>query len=155
MDKPEAPSSPIADGSTSSPAVNPAFRNAIAVLAVLALALLLWQLRPVLLLLFAAALVAIVLDALARVIQKRTNIPHAPALAISALTIFGGVGSVVWLFGAELAAQGNELAALIPGGWDALSARFGEERLNDIVERLTPTGGNIFSIVQSDRKSTR
>lgn len=149
MDKPEAPSSPIADGPTSSPAVNPAFRNAVAVLAVLALALLLWQLRPVLLLLFAAALVAIVLDALARVIQKRTNMPHAPALAISSLTIFGGVGSVVWLFGAELAAQGNELAALIPGGWDALSDRFGEERLNDMVERLTPTGGNIFSIVQS------
>jgi len=129
--------------------VNRAFRGAVAVLAVLGLALLLWQLRPVLLLLFAAALVAIVLHALARLIQQRTRMHHAVALALAALTIFGSVGGVVWLFGAELVTQVNQLAALIPSGWEALSERFGEDRINDTVERLAPSGSNIFSIVQA------
>src|SRR5690606_17248849 len=105
--------------------------------------------RPVQRAMFATVPHAHVISSLARAIQERTDMPHWPALAISSLTIFGGVGSVIWLFGAELAAQGNELAALIPGGWEALSDRFGEERLSDMVERLTPSGGNIFSIVQS------
>lgn len=132
-----------------SPRASRAFRGAVAVLAVAAFALLLWQLRPVLLLLFAAALVAIVLDALAGAVRRRTGLHHVIALAFSALVIFGSVGGIVWLFGAELASQIDELAAIIPGGWQALSERFGEERVNDLVERLTPSSGNIFALVQS------
>jgi predicted PurR-regulated permease PerM len=121
----------------------------VAVLGVVGLAVLLWQLRPVLLLLFAAALVAIILHALARTIHERTQMHRAVALTIAALTTFGSVGFVVWLFGAELVAQINQLVALIPSGWDALSERFGEDRLNDVIERLAPSSSNIFSIVQS------
>ncbi len=131
------------------PRTNRAFRGAVAVLAVVALALLFWKLRPVLLLLFAASLVAIILDALAGAISRRTGMHHGVALAIAALITFGSVGGIVWLFGAELASQIDQLAALIPGGWEALSDRFGEDRINDLVERLTPSSNNIFAIVQS------
>src|SRR5690606_40697533 len=51
-----------------------AFRGAVAVLGVAAVAALLWQLRPVLLLLFAAMLVAIILDGAARFIQRRLQV---------------------------------------------------------------------------------
>lgn len=129
--------------------VNRVFKATIAVLAIAALAALLWNLRPVLLLLFAAALVAIILDVQARAIQRRTGMPQGIALTIAALTTFGSLGAVIWLFGAELVAQINQLAALIPGGWEALSERFGEDRLNHMVERMAPSGSNIFAVVQS------
>lgn len=126
-----------------------AFRGAVAVLAVAAFSALLWQLRPVLLLLFAATLVAIVLDGVARAIQRHLAMHRAVALSMSAVLIFGSVAAVIWLFGAELVRQINHLAELIPGGWEDLSERVGHQRLNDVVERLTPSGNNIFSIVQT------
>lgn len=129
--------------------VNRIFAGTIAVLAIVAFAALLWNLRPVLLLLFAASLVAIILDVQARAIQKRTGVYHGVGLAFSALTTFGSLSAVVWLFGAELVAQINQLAALIPGGWEALSERFGQDRVNSALERLAPSGSNIFAIVQS------
>lgn len=132
-----------------SPRAYQAFRGSVAVLAVVGLALLFWQLRPVLLLFFAAALVAIILNAFAGAIQKRVPMPDAIALTISALTVFGSVGGIVWLFGAELVAQINQLVALIPSGWDALAERFGEDRLNAAIERMAPSGSNIFSVIQS------
>jgi predicted PurR-regulated permease PerM len=126
-----------------------AFRGAIAVLAVVAFSALLWQLRPVLLLLFAATLVAIVLDGITRAICRHLPVHRGVALGVSALIVFGGMVGIFYLFGAELAAQVNHLVELIPGGWQDLSDRVGEHRLNDAVERLTPSGSNIFSIVQS------
>jgi len=132
-----------------SPKAYQAFRGAVAVLAVLGLALLLWQLRPVLLLFFAASLVAIILHAFARTIQQRVSMPDGIALTIAALMVFGSVGGIIWLFGAELVSQINQLVALIPSGWDALTDRFGEERINAAAERLAPSGSNIFSVIQS------
>ncbi len=126
-----------------------AFRGAVAVLGVAAVAALLWQLRPVLLLLFAAMLVAIILDGAARLIQQRLQVHRIVALIASALLTFGSFFGIVWLFGAELSSQINQLVALIPGGWENLSERLGEERLNALVERMTPSGSNIFSIVQA------
>lgn len=125
------------------------FRGGVALLALFALATLLWQLRPVLLLLFAATLVAIVLDGLTRAICRRIPLPRGVALGLSALLVASGIVAIVWLFGAELANQINHLAALVPGGWDDLSDIVGEQRLNGYVDRLAPSGSNIFSIVQA------
>src|SRR5690606_23294924 len=102
MDERSAPPPDIASEPLPSPRANQAFRASVAVLAVAGLALLLWQLRPVLLLLFAAALVAIILHAFALAIEKRTRMPPMIALTISALATFGSVFGIVWLFGSEL-----------------------------------------------------
>ncbi len=108
-----------------------------------------WALRSVLLLLFAATLVAIVLDGLARMFARKLPISRGVALAIAALLIVGLIGGISYLFGSELALQINQLVSLIPGGWDDLSARLGEDRLNGLADKFSPSGSNIFSIVQS------
>lgn len=128
---------------------NRLFAAGAALLALLAFAALLWQLRPVLLLLFAATLVAIVLGALTRLICRWVPLPRPIALALAAITLFGSIFAIAGLFGSELVSQVNQLAGLVPGGWQDLSARVGEERLNHIVEQFSPSGSNIVSIVRS------
>ncbi len=128
---------------------NALFRGGAGLLALVVFGTLLWQLRPVLLLLFAATLVAIVLHGLANAICRRVPMPRAVALGLSALLVASGLVSIVFLFGAELVSQINQLAALVPGAWNDLSRIVGEQRLNGYVDRLAPSGSNIFSIVQA------
>lgn len=123
-------------------------RHAGAVVAILLGLLALWTLRPVLLLLFSAILVAIVLDGVARALARHLPISRGIGLAIGALLIVAIMGGVGLLFGRELVNQLNQLIGLIPGGWQDLSERVGENRLNGIAEKLAPSGSSIFSILQ-------
>ncbi|WP_394653098.1 AI-2E family transporter [uncultured Sphingomonas sp.] len=124
-------------------------RHASAVIAILVALVALWALKPVLLLLFSATLVAVILDGAARKLSKVLRLPHGFALAIGAVLIVAIIGGIGLLFGRELANQLNQLIGLIPGGWNDLSDRVGQQRLNGIVEKLAPSGSSIFSIIQS------
>lgn len=123
-------------------------RHASAVIAILVALAAVWALKPVLLLLFSATLVAIILDGVARKLTNVLHLPHGLALAIGALLIVALIGGISLLFGRELVNQLNQLIGLIPGGWHDLSERVGEQRLNGIAEKLAPSGSSIFSILQ-------
>ncbi|MBM3929189.1 MAG: AI-2E family transporter, partial [Sphingomonadales bacterium] len=123
-------------------------RHAGAIIAILLALAAIWALKSVLLLLFSATLVAIILDGVARKLTKIAHMPRAAALAVGALLIVAIIGGISLLFGRELVAQLNQLLGLIPGGWEDLSDRVGEERLSGIAERLAPSGSSIFSIIQ-------
>jgi predicted PurR-regulated permease PerM len=74
----------------------------------------LWQTYLVLLLAFAAALLATLLRAITDLIVRRTPLGEAPAYGcalVFALLVIGGAG---YLFGAQVAAQVNALAETLP-----------------------------------------
>jgi predicted PurR-regulated permease PerM len=90
-------------------------RWTILVVAVLSAAALVWSLADVLLLAFAAMLLAVALRGLAAVTATRTGISEGIALASVIVILFAGTAAVLWLFGAQLSAQFSELLQALPG----------------------------------------
>jgi predicted PurR-regulated permease PerM len=87
------------------------------------LALLLWTLRDVLILIFAAVLVAVIFRILANPIGRRLGVPGGVALALAVFTVIALFASSMWLFGAEIIAQSSTLEQTIPGAWQQLLQR--------------------------------
>lgn len=100
-------------------------RRTLILIGIAALALLFWQIREVLLLIFAAVLVAIVLRVLAAPIGKHLHLSGGWALAFAALLLTGFIGTTFYLFGSEVVGQSQELARILPEAWNALRDRFG------------------------------
>lgn len=97
-------------------------RLVIAVL-VVGIALLLWNLRALVMLAFGAALVAFILNLIASPIRERLRVP-APLALLAAVAIVAAVLVVaIWTFGAQVAVQAQALRELIPGAWAAVQAR--------------------------------
>ena len=90
------------------------------VVAIVAIALLLWRLRNVALLAFAAILVAVILSALARGLCNRLSIPRSVALPLAVLLVVGLIAGTGMLFGAEIAAQAQQVSEMLPQAWQAL-----------------------------------
>ena len=97
-------------------------RAAAILLLFVGLALLLVKLWPVLLLVFAAVLVAVVIRAIADPIARR-GLPDWLALLLAVLIILFVLGLGGWLFGAQLADQLGALATEVPRGREALLAQ--------------------------------
>lgn len=92
-------------------------------IAIVALVLLAWQLRGLLLLAFGAALVAVILRIVARPLRDRLHLPHLAALLLAVATVLGLVGVAFALFGLEAIAQAETLRTAIPKAWEALLQR--------------------------------
>jgi len=108
-----------------------------------------WHLRFVLLLLFAAALIAVVLDGMARFLARHLPIGRGVGLAFAAaLLVLAGSG-VFWMFGSQLETQITHLISLLPGGWRDLQDWLGEDRVDAVVNRIFPSSGSILAIVQT------
>lgn len=75
----------------------PYLRRLIVTIFVVGLALLLWELKEVLLLGFAAVLVAVALLAVTRFVSRVTGLDHRWALAIAGVLIVGGFVGTFWL----------------------------------------------------------
>lgn len=117
-------------------------------LAILGLALLLWQLRGLLILVFGAVLVAVILRVIANPIEKRFGIPDGLALLIAVLFLLGIFGAAFWLFGREVIAQAGALKDAIPKAWEAVQARLAEVGLAAPLREWTgglKEGGGVVS----------
>jgi predicted PurR-regulated permease PerM len=99
------------------------------VLALLALALFLWQIADVLLLAFGAALVAILLRAVADPIRHHTGLPNPVALAIAVGLVLAAIAGAAWLFGHEVGKQMDEIFRRVPRAWDAVRQRLEQYEL--------------------------
>ena len=95
-------------------------------LVILGLALLLWELRGLLILLFGAVLVAVILRVIANPIERRLHLPDWLALLIAVVTVLAVLGIAFWMFGAEVMAQAGSLSEAIPKAWQAVQARLAE-----------------------------
>lgn len=114
-------------------------------LLILGFALLLWQLKGLLVLVFSAVLVAVIFNAIAELLREKTGIPAGLSLALAVVLVLGLVGGAFWFFGAEVAAQSKELRELVPKGWEALQGQLDvwgmRESFDEWVEGLELASG--------------
>lgn len=123
-------------------------RRALLLIGIAALVLLLWQIREVILLVFAAVLVAIILRILAAPIGRFLRLSEAWALALSAFLLAGFIGLAFYLFGSEVIGQGKELARILPDAWNAFKTRFGLEAIGQEVAQQAnnPQSALLFNV---------
>jgi predicted PurR-regulated permease PerM len=97
------------------PTNEPTFvRRALIVIALAALALLLWQLRTVLVLLFGAVVMGTIIRAISEPCSKHLRLPDGVAVLASVLLIVGVLVGVGWLLGQQITAQTDALADALP-----------------------------------------
>ena len=89
-------------------------RQALIVIGLAALALLLWELRTVLVLLFGAVVIGTVIRAIAEPISKHLRLPEGVAVLASVLLLIGVIVGVAWLLGRQISAQTDALAQTLP-----------------------------------------
>ncbi len=88
-----------------------------------ALFLLAWHVRHVLLLLFAAVLVAVILRTVAAPFQRWLRLPDGLALTAAILSIVGTLALLAWLVGSEIVEQVSALAEDLPRAWAQIEER--------------------------------
>lgn len=103
----------------------PYLRRLIVTIVVVALALLLWELRAVLLLAFAAILVSVALLAPTYLIRRLTGMGHRWALVLSGLLIVLIFGFVIWMAWPSFQEQLTRLVTRLTESLDQLEELFG------------------------------
>lgn len=123
-------------------------RRVVIAIALVAGALLIWQLRDVALLLFAAIMASVVLhaaaDALCRIVTMRRGL----ALLVGGVLIAGLLAAAGFLFGREIVTQLAQLEDTLPAAWDFFVEWVGPEKVEGLVEDFAPTGTTVASLVQ-------
>lgn len=97
-------------------------RRTLIVVAIVAGALLLWEIRAVLVLIMGSILVATIVRSIADPIEKHLRIPERLAVLTAVLLIVGAIAGTTWLIGAQVAAQGEGVARTLPGAAKTLDA---------------------------------
>lgn len=108
-------------------------RRVLIVIALGALALLVWRLKGVLLLVFGAVLVAVLIHAVAEVLATRTPIPQRWSVLAGGLLLLAVLVGIGVLFGAQMRSQVAGVAEKLPGAINGLSQGLG---LGDVYEQL-------------------
>jgi predicted PurR-regulated permease PerM len=103
------------------------------ILAAAALALLVIKLADVLLLVFAAVLLAMLLHEIARPLRRWAPVGRAAALVIALAVVVGAIGLLIWLFGSQTAQQLSSLSVLLQTSWEALHRRLSGAPLGDVL----------------------
>jgi predicted PurR-regulated permease PerM len=91
----------------------------VAAVAIVALALLVWRLLDVLVLAFAAVLLATALRTLAEPLQEHLRLPARVALALTVVIVIAAVTLAVWLIGEPVAEQVANVREAFPRALDA------------------------------------
>ena len=130
---------------------NRVFKATVIILATTAAAYILWRLVDLLLLLFACALIALILYTVTNLIRRRLPMPYGVGLALTVLLLFVVLGGAFWFFGSAMSGQFTELAQRLPAAWAAVQARlhqstFGNQLLARAQE-FAPTGQTIVDWV--------
>ncbi len=103
----------------------PYLRRLIVTIVVIALALLLWELKYVVLLAFAAILVAVLLLSLTRIVRRFTKLGHRWALALASLFLVVVLGTIGWLAWPSFQDQLSGLVTRITVSINDLQTTFG------------------------------
>ncbi len=120
-----------------------------AVIAVFAAA---WVISDVLLLAFAAILVAVGLHGAASAVVRYTGCPPKLALAIVCLSVAGLLAAVSYLFGNIISEQVTELFHRLPSAWQTFQDEFHlRGMMDDLMRRAeaaAPSGATVLSAVR-------
>ena len=127
------------------------FRATAVVLATVAGAYVLWLLVDLLLLLFACALVSLILLTATNAIRRRAKLPFGVALTLSVVALLALIGGAFAFFGTTLQGEFAELATRLPAAWASLQTRIQTSTIGAaILERaqgLAPSGQTIVNAV--------
>jgi len=120
---------------------------------VLALAYFAYQIVDLILQVFAAILLALALHTTAEPFARLTRFPERYAVLPVALMVFGGLGLVLYLFGATIQAQVSQLLNELPAAWADFEKRFDLQGLgSNLLQRAeaaaAPSGATLLSAVQ-------
>ncbi|HZU51266.1 MAG TPA: AI-2E family transporter, partial [Sphingomicrobium sp.] len=131
-------------------------RRVLVTLAIGGGALLLWQLRPVLVLLFGAILIATIFRAIAAPLQSHLRLPERLAVALSVILIVLLVGGTIALIGTQVSKQSQVLATILPHAAQIVDQRLSSMGLGNPVEQWigklhsgSIAGPNISSFVST------
>jgi predicted PurR-regulated permease PerM len=101
-------------------------KRALIVIGLGALVLFAWQMTDVLMLVFAAVLLAILLRGLADLVEAYTPLSGGLALGLSVLVLVIVLGGAISLFGTQISFQVGDLLTQLPQAWQSVRARIGE-----------------------------
>jgi len=104
-------------------------RYVLVTLALLAVALLVGKLAPVLLLVFAGIVIATVIRAASTPLARRTGIPDSVAVSIVSALLVALALLGLWFFGRQLLAQTDELWNAIQVAWDKIQERVADSAI--------------------------
>lgn len=131
-------------------------RRVLITVAIAGAALLLWQLRGVLVLLFGAILIATIFRAIAAPLQRHLKIPERIAVALSVILVVVLIGGTAGLIGTQVSSQSQALATILPHAAQIIDARLGSLGLGHPAQQLmgklhsgSIVGPNISSFVSS------
>ena len=120
-------------------------------IALVALALVLWQLLRLLILVFGAVLIAVILSLVAQPLRRRLGFPDWAGLLAAVVVVIGIFAIAFWLFGAETVRQSSAMRETIPEAWQALLERAEPlglaEPLRQAVAGVESSGGGILANV--------
>jgi predicted PurR-regulated permease PerM len=126
-------------------------RRVLIVVALIAAAILLWQLRTLVVMLFGAIVIATVFRAIALPLQRRLHLPERASVAAAVLLVFGLVGAIAGLFGAEIVRQVATLDETLPRALAVLQQQLAgiglADNLRGWLTAPSPAGGNVVSSI--------
>jgi predicted PurR-regulated permease PerM len=127
------------------------FRATAVVLATCAAAYVLWLLVDLLLLLFACALVSLILLTITNALRRRVKLPFGVALGLSVLALLGLIVGAFTFFGTTMQGEFAELAARLPAAWANVQTRMATSSIGAaLLERaqgLAPSGQAVVNAV--------
>jgi predicted PurR-regulated permease PerM len=114
------------------------------------LLLVLWQLGGVLLLAFAAVLIAVGLTSIVDPLERHTPLGEGAALAVAILLLLAVIAGFFALLGAQIAGQLRELATQIPDLVSSFGERFGiadfDETVAERLREFLASDSTVFNI---------
>jgi len=110
-----------------------------------------WVLRSLLLLIFAAVLIAVLLNGLAKVLGRWLHVGTGASFALVLVGLAAATVVTAWLFGAQVAAQFTALLARLPSAWlaavDQLRAWGVLDQAVVQLRQSLPTAGQALALV--------
>ena len=118
-------------------------------IALVVCALLIWQLQSVLLLIFAAVVVAVVLDAFGNALRKLAPVPEGVSRLLAGILIASVLIGAALLFGRQISAQLSQLGDTLPPAWENFVNWAGPDRVKSVIDDFAPDGTSLASMVQT------
>lgn len=119
------------------------------VLAIAGAGYLLVSMMRLVLLVFAATVIAVLFSAVARRIQKWTRLPRGLALALSIILLLGTVVAIFYGFGAQLVDQFDTIRDQIPAALQAIQRQLEGWGLGEPARELLSQGSSDLSTIMS------
>ena len=130
---------------------NQFIRRLLIIAAIGAIFLLLWNISSIVLLIFAASLIAIIFHSISDPIQRHTGLSQRWSLVAAIFIIIAVFGLASWLFGNMIGHQISSLGERIPSAWEALKERLATTDYGQEILKQTATikGGGLAPTVAS------